>query len=116
MSTQTHEELIPRLTLRWRLAMALDKSGLSVEAMAQQLGVNRRTVSRWINDDEAPMRRVYKLQWALITGVPIEWLESGEMPTNGGGDDDGGQVISTDGTVTNRYPFAVNRRFLPQAS
>lgn len=78
-NTQAHEDLIPRLTLRWRLAMALDKSGLSVEAMAQHLGVNRRTVSRWINDDNAPMRRVYKLQWAQATGVPFEWIETGQM-------------------------------------
>ena len=56
--------------------------------MAAQLGVDPGTLSRWMGDKGAPPKRVYLAQWALITGVPLEWLESGldstPTPPDGG--------------------------------
>lgn len=77
MSTQRHER-IPELTLGWRLKMALGEQ--SVQEMAAYLGVSRATLSRWMADKGAPPRRAYLAQWALRTGVSLEWLEKGQAP------------------------------------
>lgn len=74
MSTQTRER-IPSLTLGWRLKMALGST--SAQEMADGLGVSRQTISRWMADRGAAPRRAYVSQWALATGVPVQWLESG---------------------------------------
>lgn len=74
------DEHIPQLTLGWRLQMALAHAGVSVQEMAGGLGVSRSTVSRWIHDDGAPPRAAFVKQWALATGVPLVWLETGNAP------------------------------------
>ena len=56
-----------------RLRKALRESGVSVQEMAEYLGVSRNTVSRWINGAVPPKAHVMRL-WALRTGVPYEWL------------------------------------------
>lgn len=35
------------------------------------------TVSRWINGHKVPSKQTRRL-WALRTGVPLEWLETGQ--------------------------------------
>lgn len=72
---------IPALTLGWRLQMALGE--ISAQEMADNLGVSRATVSRWMHDKGAPPRRAYIAQWAMATGVPVEWLEHGNAPQPG---------------------------------
>lgn len=83
MSNVAHER-IPALTLGWRLRMALAASGMSVQEMADELGVARGTLSRWMASEGAPPRRVYILQWAAITDVDLAWLEHGVTPPSGG--------------------------------
>lgn len=79
MSTSTHEHGdIPALTLGWRLKMALGHH--KAEWMADQLGVSRQTLSRWMADKGTPPARAFVQQWALITGVDPQWLETGETP------------------------------------
>lgn len=90
MSTQRHER-IPRLTLGWRLKMAL--GDMKRDDMAVALGVNPATVSRWTADKGAPPKRAYLAQWALITGVDLDWLEHGHGPF--GGPEDGQSGTST---------------------
>lgn len=80
MSTQ-RDERIPPLTLGWRLKMAL--GDMKRDDMADALGVNPATVSRWTADKGAPPKRAYLAQWALITGVDLKWLESGVGPFDG---------------------------------
>ncbi len=80
--------LIPEWTLGWRMQRALAHGDLSVQQMADTLGVSRSTISRWLHDDGRPPRAAFISQWALATGVPRKWLETGETPT--GGDPDGG--------------------------
>jgi len=78
---------IPQWTLGWRLARSLAHAGMTMQEMADELGVARTTVSRWINDHGAPPRRAFVNQWSLITGVPVQWLLTGEVPDghpNGG--------------------------------
>ena len=69
-----------------RLRRALRVSNVSVSDMADYLGVTRNTVSNWINGHTPPKSRDLRL-FAMRTGVPYEWLESGisEDPRNGPG-------------------------------
>ena len=91
MSTQPLGN-IPELTLGWRLQMSLGE--MKVQEMAETLGVNRATVGRWMHDKGAPPKRAYVLQWAMATGVPVEWLEHGTLSTGNGGP--GGSTQPTD--------------------
>jgi transcriptional regulator with XRE-family HTH domain len=75
--TTTVVGTIPVWTLGWRLKRALDHAGVSAQEMADELGVSRGTVSRYMNDRE-PIRRGYLKLWALRTGVSHDWLVSGE--------------------------------------
>lgn len=79
MSTQTVMGRIPPLTLGWRLQMALREADISVQQMADELGMARTSLSRWLNDRGTPPRAVFVKQWALRTGVPVEWLMHGTV-------------------------------------
>jgi len=76
---------IPEWTLGWRLQRSLAHAELSVQQMANELGVTRSTLSRWLNDHGHEPRLSYIRRWALITGVPLSWLVAEEAPD--GGDD-----------------------------
>lgn len=65
---------IPEWTLGWRLQRALAHAGVSVEEMADEIGVSRSTVSRWLNDRGSPPRIGYVRLWALRTGCSLEWV------------------------------------------
>ena len=65
---------IPEWTLGWRLQRALAHAGVSVEEMADEIGVSRSTVSRWLNDRGTPPRIGYVKLWALRTGCSLEWV------------------------------------------
>lgn len=71
--TQLETVTVPTWTTGWRMQRALAHAGISVEQMAQELGVSRSTVSRWLNDRGTPSRG-YLTLWAQRTGVPYEWL------------------------------------------
>ena len=67
-----------------RMRRALRVSDVGVQEMADYLGVARNTVSTWINGRIVPNRQTMRL-WALRTGVPLEWLETGDLPGGGPG-------------------------------
>lgn len=69
---------MPALTLGWRLRMAMEHAKKSRQDMADALGVSPGQVTRWTHDDGTP-RRAYVAQWALITGVSVDWLETGKV-------------------------------------
>lgn len=71
---------VPQWTLGWRLQRALAHADMKAEAMAEELGVDRRTLSRWMHD-KGPVRAAYLKQWALRTGVSYDWLAHGIVPT-----------------------------------
>lgn len=69
-----------------RMTKALRFSGLGVQEMAERLQVSRNAVSSWINGRHAPRPRDLKA-FALATGYPVAWLETGEPPHDDGGPD-----------------------------
>jgi transcriptional regulator with XRE-family HTH domain len=79
MSENHAESVIPQWTVGWRMQRALGHAQMSVEQMAQELDVSRGTVSRWLND-RGPVKGLYLRQWALLTGVPFDWLRTGAVP------------------------------------
>lgn len=68
---------VPAFELRHRLALALEVAGLSREDIASELDVHRNTISNYLNGKTAPTRAVL-IAWSLRTGVPLQWLASGE--------------------------------------
>lgn len=71
-----------------RMRRALRVSDISVNDMAEALQVSRNTVTSWINGRNRPRRRDL-VAFAMRTGFPIGWLETGEAPPEGGAPDDG---------------------------
>lgn len=59
---------------------ALDAAGVSSKDMAQYLDVEPATVSRWLNGKRTPNKQTLRL-WAMRTGVPLHYLETGELDT-----------------------------------
>lgn len=121
MTTQAQER-IPAVTLKWRLQMSLDESGISVEEAAERLDVSRSTVSRWLNGRGAAPKRPFVAQWALMTGVPVSWLESGDGSPTPPDDSDGAAVGAPDAVAQlaaskrNSTHRRTTGRYLPSAA
>lgn len=62
--------------LRLRMAQAMRDAGLSVGAMANEIGVSRDTVRNYLRGRSRP-RRSTLIVWALRCGVSLEWLITG---------------------------------------
>ena len=60
-----------------RMRRALRVSGIAVGDMAAYLQVSRNTVTAWINGRNEPRRRDLAA-FAMRTGFPIAWLETGQ--------------------------------------
>lgn len=84
MTTATRVGVVPEWTLGWRLQRALAHAGMTTLQMADEIGVTRATISRWVNDHGAPPRAIYLRHWAMRTGVPLAWLEGGSEPDGTG--------------------------------
>ena len=102
-------------TVEWdvadRMRKALRVSSTRVGVMADYLGVTRNTVGNYINGHTGPDKRTLRL-WALRTGQPLEWLETGAVTTVEG--PDGG--ASRPRTDSNRRPSDYNVAVLPRAA
>lgn len=87
MSTDSlpHEDgAIPPLTLGRRLNIAMEFAEVSREQMANEIGVDPATVSRWTHDQfKRPPMRVALQAWARLCGVRESWLidGQGDIPT-----------------------------------
>lgn len=81
---------IPEFTMGDRLRKARQHTGLEQEEFANDLGISRGTIRNYELDRVAPRKIVLKA-WALRTGVPLEWLQTGESPRQG--DPDGGDAL-----------------------
>lgn len=82
--------MVPEWTLADRMRKSLEAAGLGVQEMADELGVTRGAVGKWINGHVTPRRPVL-MAWALRTGVPLEWLETGDAD-----DKASGRAVPTD--------------------
>ena len=69
-----------------RLRKALSVANLSVQDMADELELNRNTVSNYLGGRSTPTAATLKV-WALRCGVPLEWLRDGVINLTDGGDD-----------------------------
>lgn len=90
MSTADLEQQQRKLAfdLADRLRKSLRVSGVSVQEMSDYLEVSRNTVGRWVNGHYVPSRAEL-IAWALRTGVPVAWLETGTIQPRGRGDGPG---------------------------
>ena len=71
-----------RFTMSDRMAKALAVAGIGTQEMADYLGVSRNTVTNYTSGRTEPKKQTVRL-WSLRTGTPIEWIETGEWPTDG---------------------------------
>lgn len=78
MSTEQISVGVPEFDRADRMRKALRASGVGVQEMADYLGVSRGTISTWINGRIEPGKQSVRL-WAIRTGVPYEWLETGTV-------------------------------------
>lgn len=62
-----------------RLSKALHVANVTSNDMAAELDVSRTTISNYLNGRTKP-KGLYMRIWALKTGVPLEWLETGIFP------------------------------------
>ena len=62
---------------RLRLIRALSDSGLSQSALARETGVDRSTISQWLNDEGARLPNAHVVgACASVLGVSADWLLS----------------------------------------
>lgn len=103
-----HEGALSRLAFDKsdRLSKALKLGKVSSNEMAAHLDVSRTTISNYINGRTEPKRSQIR-DWALRTGVPMEWLETGAetpgAPDDGTPSEDTGKitfVLFANGNVT----------------
>lgn len=84
MATAITSGTIPTWTLGDRLRKARVTSKTSTAAMAEALGVDRKTVGNY-EAMRTPISRGNILAWSLLTGVDTEWLLTGSRPDDGPG-------------------------------
>lgn len=65
--------------------------------LAELLGIGRRTVIRYeATATVGETKRPVLIAWALATGVPLAWLETGQAP-HLGGPDNGSSMVAGPG-------------------
>lgn len=74
---------IPEWSLGDRLRKARETRRMSQSELGEALGMTRVTVGRYETDVREPPRSVL-MAWAMATGVPFAWIETGEAPSPGG--------------------------------
>lgn len=73
-----------------RLRKAREELDLGQREFAERIGVSKQTVTN-AEKGHREVRKITLNAWALVTGVPLEWLETGEIsptPPGGNGADD----------------------------
>jgi transcriptional regulator with XRE-family HTH domain len=80
---------IPERTIGRRLRDAREDTGMSQSEFAEATGMSRRTITRMEQaTDITGLRKPALMAWAMATGVPLSWLQTGLVPASG--DDDRG--------------------------
>lgn len=92
MTTAHRRGIIPPLSPEMRLEIARRHVAATQREFAEMIGVSQNTVNR--AESGQPMKRSTLLAWAMVTGVDLDWLEHGTVPTDGGPDQG---VSPTDG-------------------
>lgn len=81
--TENDRDGIPTFTIGDRLRKARETTGLDQATFAAEIGVSRQTVSNAETEHVRPLH-ITLLAWAARTGVPLAWLETGELPARPG--------------------------------
>jgi transcriptional regulator with XRE-family HTH domain len=76
MTEQTASPRVPAWDVADRMRKGLREADLSIQEIADYLGVARNTVSTWINGHIQPSTQTLRL-WAMRCGTPYEWLAYG---------------------------------------
>jgi transcriptional regulator with XRE-family HTH domain len=86
---------VPRITLHHRLRIAREAARLEQGQLAMRMGVSRNSVSNAESGKHVP-RKILVNAWALATGVPVSWLETGNAPDSDGGPEGGHELPHLD--------------------
>lgn len=78
MTTATTSRGVPEWTITDRLRKARELTGLDQGPFADNIGVSRGTVSNYERGSRTHKKSVL-MTWAMGSGVPLEWLMSGEQ-------------------------------------
>lgn len=81
--TQQTVGVIPEFGTGDRLRKARELTGLDQGPFAATLGISRGTVSNYERGLTESYKPIVMRAWAMATGVPIEWLETGLTPGDG---------------------------------
>lgn len=85
--------VVPEFTVGDRLRKARELTGLDQGPFAEQLGVSRGTVSNYERSTTEHYKPIVLRAWALATGVPLEWIETGQGPSSGPTPPDDGEAL-----------------------
>lgn len=102
-----------------RLHKSLRLSGKSATTLAADLGVHRNTINNYLSGKTAIDRRTL-IAWALVTNVPLQWLEHGIVvsdPDPGDGeevpDDDASDAVAKLAARKRRHGRRTTDRYQP---
>ena len=97
-----HARAVPAHTMGDRYRRARLNAGYkNVQEFADLLGIGRNSVATVESDRHAP-RKIVVRAWAMATGVPEKWLETGETPSPDGDGVSGSVLPQLD---SNQQPF-----------
>lgn len=82
MNTSSPYAFIFEFDLADRLRKTLRTRDISVQAMADHLGVTRNSVGAWMSGKRVPGRTTLRV-WAAYVDAPLHWLETGVVPELG---------------------------------
>ena len=74
--------VIPEWTQGDRMRKARQLTGMSTMEFAREIGVSQKTINNAESDSHV-VRKIVMNAWALVTGVPVEWLQTGEVRHEG---------------------------------
>lgn len=89
MTTAYDSGNVPEILTQHRLRIAREYASLEQSELADLIGVSRNTIGNAEKGKVRP-RKIVLNAWALATGVPVTWIETGDMP---GPSPDGGLGI-----------------------
>jgi len=75
--TEQTSGTVPVFTVGDRLRKARELTGLDQEAFAVEIGASRGTISNYERSTTEHRKPIVMRAWALATGVPLTWLETG---------------------------------------
>ena len=79
---------IPPIEVHHRLRIAREWANLEQSELAERMGISRQAVGSAERGASKP-RKITLNAWALATGVPVHWLETGQQNAPAGPDGPG---------------------------